>query len=1052
MALEDSRLGAATGQSEVGQTEGFRARERTERHQGGGDTSSHLLERVGGPHSSSLSGLLTRIDYKPRAADGEGSSGLRDQLHSSCQAGPCVSDAVSSLPLVGASSKHTERSHRDSSEPNCSTPVFSSVESPDTRRRRTSPSDSPVRKRKSTYLSGDGVGGEIRVRGKEGSGRQQENLHSSLYSVLLETLPKVTGVFFDKSQERWVSSVYMGGRNIKSYFPVYKHGFLQARNMAISQRLSQVAHKGVSRTEMDSLTPAGLTLEALAEVLRYKGALPNESATAAATAPAQKNRSTSISAELQADATAEQPKSQHASPSFSSHSSELQHPKLDTKGSGESLRLALLLPRSGSSLSWNSLSSPLTLGTSSGDRCGNSSTVSSVYHHEPSDERCTETGSRGLFSTLHSYAAFEFSPWEKGITWNPETISWAVHSALRRECVVYVPVRTEEKHKEIIDAVGEWLSKAGDIRMRAKFALELTHIGRALANKTQVDEAQRTDLHATCVGDALGVKEEQQQPCEAPEERQHGDEASSSVSGTRSLPQTDANKETEQQPSQRSSSASDGGNRLHLHTLECERPSLTHGEGEGTARDALEKAAEAIFRAVGEAHAEALVLLRRLNEVRSDDELIAALKSMPEKGDEGKSAGGGVSSSGLALALQELSSKEESTSTGDSQDSAARADDLLRRSFASREGGGGALKLWAPGVSWAASNPKCFAVGRLACGSCTSRGGRSSSKRGYKEPYCLACESLKSTAENMGVVGLMEETGVPLLPSSASASQNQQEGPLNCEREAVFESAGSSSEQQQRSSKSTSSGVANGEVVSPQSLPNLLQQRVLLESPLPRADKSLRVAVEGASAKSSGSSSGSSHPARCSSSSSSSSNRSAFSEADGAAIARLTAGGLDPTSLEAERKMMLQQLDIQRRDRVNEEQHNGQMGSGLRRVHQACLAAPHIINQEYPAAEEDEAQLQRLQWQVVRRCLVDLRERSTSLFVPHVGEQKAAVVDTHLSLVSTCVDLHEILVYVRLFESALLEGQLPSQMSEETQRVFFGALDALAEARKLHNS
>lgn len=124
--------------------------------------------------------------------------------------------------------------------------------------------------RRSTARGEDGR--EARRRGTKEAFRQQYVLSPAACSMLLESLPKVTGVFFDRSQERWVSSVYMGGRNIKSYFPVYKHGFLQARNMAISQRLSQVAHKGISQPEFDALTPPGLTVEALLEVLKARGA------------------------------------------------------------------------------------------------------------------------------------------------------------------------------------------------------------------------------------------------------------------------------------------------------------------------------------------------------------------------------------------------------------------------------------------------------------------------------------------------------------------------------------------------------------------------------------------------------------------------------------------------------------------------------------------------------------------------------------------------------------------------------------------------------------
>ncbi|KAL8436143.1 hypothetical protein ACSSS7_001957 [Eimeria intestinalis] len=1021
MASEDNRLGDVTGQSEAGQTEANRAGPRTQRE---GQTS-RLLERVG--HlPSSLSGLLTRIDYGPRGAQSE-RSGLSDDQQLSCHAGPCLSDAIPPSSLLGASPKRGERSHKDSAEPTSSTPVFSSMEGLDTRRKRTSPSESSARKRKPTYFSGDAVAGDVRPRGKEGNARQQESLHSSMYSVLLEALPKVTGVFFDKSQERWVSSVYMGGRNIKSYFPVCKHGFLQARSMAISQRLSQVAHKGVSRAEMDSLTPAGLTIEALLEVLRIKGVSPHETATVSPPAPGQKSKSVTTSAELEADVTAEQPKSYQATSSVIPYSGALQHPRLDAKGSCVPSRVPLLLSRSACSLPWNSISSPSVSEASAGERCGNSSTISSVYNCDPSDERCVESGCRGFFSTLHSYAAFEFSPWEKGVTWDPDTISWAVHSALRRECVVYVPVRLEAKHKKTIEAVGEWLAKAGDIRTRAKVALELTHIGRALTNKTQSEGPPGTESYAACVGDALGVKEEEQLPSDTFEERQHADKAdkasSSRLSAVQPLSLTDANREIEQ-ASERSGSAAEVGDRPQ--TSGCGRSPTILVEGEEAARDALEKAAEAVFRAVGEAHAEAVELLRRLNEVRNDDELVAALRSLPEERDEEGAFAGRSSSAGLALALQDLSSQEESTCIGGCQESAVRADRLLRRSLLAREASG--LKLWSQGVNWGASCAKWFPLARLAGGSCVSRGFRASSEGGTKEGHSLVPESQKRTTENMGE-GLQEERGISLF--SSTSSHNQSDLPTNCSREQVFELGGS--EQQQRSSKSTSTALANGEV-SPLSLPNLLQQRALLESPIQRPDKPLRAAVESTS-----------HHAHCSGGG----NRPAVSEPHGAANARLSAGDIDPGPLEAEREMMLQHLNLRRKDRVDGE-HIDQIVGGLRRAQLASHAATRV-NQEVPVAEEDEVQLLRLQWQAVRRCLLDLRDLSTALFVPDVGEQKAAVVDTHLSLVSTCWDLREILIYVRLFESALLEGQLPSQMSVETQRVFFGALVALAEARKLQS-
>lgn len=92
-----------------------------------------------------------------------------------------------------------------------------------------------------------------------------------------------------------------------------------------------------------------------------------------------------------------------------------------------------------------------------------------------------------------------------------------------------------------------------------------------------------------------------------------------------------------------------------------------------------------------------------------------------------------------------------------------------------------------------------------------------------------------------------------------------------------------------------------------------------------------------------------------------------------------------------------------------------------------------------------------LQQEAVRRCLLDLRELSSSLFSPHVREQKVATVDAHLALVSSARALQHLVVYLQLFESALFGGQLPSRMLMETQRVFFGALDALAGALKLQN-
>lgn len=49
-----------------------------------------------------------------------------------------------------------------------------------------------------------------------------------------------------------MSSVYMGGRNIKTYFPVYKHGFYKARELAVTQRLSQVSHKGLAQKEAEA--------------------------------------------------------------------------------------------------------------------------------------------------------------------------------------------------------------------------------------------------------------------------------------------------------------------------------------------------------------------------------------------------------------------------------------------------------------------------------------------------------------------------------------------------------------------------------------------------------------------------------------------------------------------------------------------------------------------------------------------------------------------------------------------------------------------------------
>lgn len=90
-----------------------------------------------------------------------------------------------------------------------------------------------------------------------------------------------------------------------------------------------------------------------------------------------------------------------------------------------------------------------------------------------------------------------------------------------------------------------------------------------------------------------------------------------------------------------------------------------------------------------------------------------------------------------------------------------------------------------------------------------------------------------------------------------------------------------------------------------------------------------------------------------------------------------------------------------------------------------------------------------LQQEAVRRCLLDLRDLTGCLYTPHVRSQKVATVDAHVEKVSALKNYKDILVYIQLFESALFGGQLPSRMAKETQRVFFGALEALTVATKM---
>ena len=83
------------------------------------------------------------------------------------------------------------------------------------------------------------------------------------------------------------------------------------------------------------------------------------------------------------------------------------------------------------------------------------------------------------------------------------------------------------------------------------------------------------------------------------------------------------------------------------------------------------------------------------------------------------------------------------------------------------------------------------------------------------------------------------------------------------------------------------------------------------------------------------------------------------------------------------------------------------------------------------------------------RCLHDLRSCSFLLFEAASLKERLASVDMHLQWVSRARAGKHIRVYIQLFEPLLFFGRLPSRMPIETQRVFFGALDAFAALLRL---
>ncbi|KAL8426770.1 hypothetical protein Efla_003364 [Eimeria flavescens] len=994
-----------------------------ERREWDGDTRN-LLERVGHLQSAPC-GLLSRVDVGPR---GKGETFLRGRCRYVDQGSEFVAEVFSGLTTLGGA-KPTEPILKGSLKQTCSTPLFSREGSSEPKARRTSSTLGSTRKRKLTY---DDASLDGKLQGKEADPKQQEARSTSLYSMLLHCVPKVTGVFFDKSQERWVSSVYIRGRNIRSYFPVYKHGFLQARDMAITQRMSEVAHKGLRQTELDALTSADLTVEALVEAQGDCCSANNR------VAARRGKKGFLLGPEQQQDANTEQMKP-HSLTSTRSASSVQQLTELvmkrNTESSGASIRPSSFPPPSPFT------SSSLPAESVAADRGGNRAiSLSPPPTQNLSDDlSLVFCHSSCLFASLHTCAALDFIPWEKGIAWKAELLAWTVQSSHSHEKELHVPVRLDEKHKENIEAVDELFSKAGDMKMRIKLALLLSLVGRYLVQRAKLGgESQSVEKHA-CAGETAGVNQDGVLPTEATEDRPH-------VGDTLGL----------WSPCQNAGGRVLGLLEELLTSAEVvkgveavgDRKKRSVGVEDDVAEpEALEgaaRAAGAVFQAVVQAYGEAVVVLRRLGEAGSGDEMHSALEEAPKAADELKRQGEGEVDGVVQLMLEGRNGKDDECGVRGRVvvgGVALAESNMTKREFMTPDAL--ALKPWPQGVSWASSSGRWFAFARLPSGSRVARTFHPSTKGGVKVAYRLACDFLQSIRDDSDSIQnemLATNRHKPAV-SQILTELRSKKGSVGS---GYCPSAGNNK-------KNTHLSSGDGS----QKMTHVLKRRVTPTSSVLQAHAEDREGLAAAHACGSGEAVTPDGTTGGPTSGSNSCQRVGIDSTPESAN-KCVVDDLELESLAADQSEKLQQSQkrlkksakVVQKGMISAEsvKECSSMGTDL-----ACLVLPPT-SQSRTSAHEEEASTLSQQREAVRRCLLDLRGLTTVLFPPDIGKEKAATVDAHVALLSSSLDFQSVLVYVRLFELALHEGQLPSQMSAEAQTVYFGALNAIAESHILHTS
>lgn len=352
------------------------------------------------------------------------------------------------------------------------------------------------------------------------------------------------------------------------------------------------------------------------------------------------------------------------------------------------------------------------------------------------------TPAPSLFSSLHLYAALELCPWEKGITWGSETFSWTVQCARSSDRLRHVPVRLAERHKQTLQAVGHWSAGVGDTSKCAKLALELRRAARLRACKMQREEVLEAQQANGVEASQTKRDEFTGQVTGAGDRRPHADERRSLESILPSLVESGEGRDSQELDLR---NASDVKEEWEARNGD---PTLVVGVDKLAMAPEVEEAAGALFQAVGEAYAEAIILARRSDEVASDEELLSALED--RCGAEGavlgnqRSADGGDSDEEFLLSVPRPSKKKDVQSG--SVRGAPHADNrkstgMAKRALMTRAAV--ALKPWPQGVSWASSSGRWFAVARLPSGARVARTFHPSTKGGVEEAYRLACDFLR---------------------------------------------------------------------------------------------------------------------------------------------------------------------------------------------------------------------------------------------------------------------------------------------------------------------